>query len=211
MSGEDNFDALLDADDLLRPDSAALGFPKMIRATAREAVKAAYRAASRPTATATATETATLREHIQGILDHEYSYVMITFAGVAIFALILSIAIIFIVAKSLPKVKACMPPPGDDNGLGQNMYKCYRKTQMRFIFLILSALGCIGTFILATAKIMLLDNIDGSVDLLSIAYGVQVLTLLCTLMASHSLMNNTLLTFISNEADMEVNEWSSKL
>lgn len=76
MSGEDNFDALLDADDLLRPDSAALGFPKMIRATAREAVKAAYRAASRPTATATATETATLREHIQGILDHEYSYVM---------------------------------------------------------------------------------------------------------------------------------------
>ncbi|KAL7757792.1 hypothetical protein ACKLNR_012319 [Fusarium oxysporum f. sp. zingiberi] len=205
MSGDGNFNAFLDADGLMRPDSAAFGFPKMARAAA----KAAYRAASRPTATAT--ETATLREHVQSILDHEYSYVMITFAGVAVFALLLSIAIIFIVAKSLSKVKACMPPPGDDNGLGQNMYKCYRKAQMHFIFLILSALGCIGTSILATAKIMLLDNIDGSVDLLSIAYGVQVLTLLCTLMASHSLMNNTLLTFISNEADMEVNEWSSKL
>lgn len=74
MSGDGNFNTFLDADDLMRPDSAAFGFPKMARAAA----KAAYRAASRPTATAT--ETATLREHVQSILDHEYSYVMSMFS-----------------------------------------------------------------------------------------------------------------------------------
>ncbi|PNP84851.1 hypothetical protein FNYG_01945 [Fusarium nygamai] len=72
-------------------------------------------------------------------------------------------------------------------------------------------LGCLATFTLATAKLMLLDKIEGSADLLSVAFAVQALTLLAALLASRSLMENTLTIFMEKEADMEVNEWDPKL
>lgn len=95
--------------------------------------------------------------------------------------------------------------------LGLNLYGCYRKTQVHFIFIILFLLGCLATFTLATAKLMLLGKIEGSVDLLSIAFAVQALTFLSALLASRSLMENTVTIFEEKEADMAVNEWDPKL
>ncbi|RBA19565.1 hypothetical protein FPRO05_09668 [Fusarium proliferatum] len=63
----------------------------------------------------------------------------------------------------------------------------------------------------ATAKLMLLGKIEGSVDLLSIAFAVQALTFLSALLASRSLMENTVTIFEEKEADMAVNEWDPKL
>ncbi|KAF4954923.1 hypothetical protein FGADI_4923 [Fusarium gaditjirri] len=230
MPGQDNLDALLDPNDLLTPDPATFGLLKMARAAATETVKSAAYRAWGPTATITATETATatvtvtatgagieaekLKEYVQKILDCEDSYVMVTFAVIAGLALLLSIVTIFSASRSFSKVKASMQALGeDDNGLGQGVYKCYSKAQKNLIFLILSVLCCIATFILATANIMLLDNIDGSIIFLSVAYGAQVLTLICIIMASHSLMRNTLLntSALSEDGDLEVNAWDSKL
>ncbi|KAF5595380.1 hypothetical protein FPANT_4661 [Fusarium pseudoanthophilum] len=136
---------------------------------------------------------------------------MIAFAVLTALAALVSIAIIFTVVRSLSKVKNCMPPPGDDNGHGLNMYGSYRKAQVHFISIIMFMLGCLATFTLATAKLILLDKIEGSANLLSIAFAAQALTLLAALLASRSLMENTLTIFIEKEADMQVDEWDPKL
>ncbi|KAF5638723.1 hypothetical protein F52700_4339 [Fusarium sp. NRRL 52700] len=163
------------------------------------------------TVTETPTETPVLKQQIHCILNNEYSHVMVLFASIAVLAALVSIAIIFTVFNSFSDVKACMPPPGDDDGHGLNMYGSYRKTQMHFIFITMLLLGCIATFTLATAKIMLLGKIQGSVCLLSIAFGVQALTLLFALLASRSLVEETLTIFTEKATDMEVNEWDPKL
>ncbi|KAF4494192.1 hypothetical protein FAGAP_9673 [Fusarium agapanthi] len=206
MPGDDNSTAFLDNNDLISSGSDALGFQTMARVTATAVAKA-----TTAIVTETATETSVLKEQIDFILDNKYSHVMVIFAIVAVLAVLVSIAIIFTVISSFSKVRACMPPPGDDNGHGLNMYGCYRKAQVYFIFIIMFLLGCIATFTLATAKIMLLGKIEGSVDLLSIAFAVQALTWLSALLASRSLMDNTLTIFTEREADMEVNEWDPKL
>ncbi|KAF5722614.1 hypothetical protein FMUND_2676 [Fusarium mundagurra] len=206
MSGDNNSTAFMDNNDLIGSDSAALGFQTMARVTASALVRGAT-----ATVTETATETPVLKEQIDYILDSKYSHVMIVFAVLTGLAALVSIAIIFTVVRSFSKVRACMPPPGDDNGHGLNMYGCYRKTQVHFIFIIMFLLGCLATFTLATAKLMLLGKIEGSLDLLSIAFAVQALTFLSALLASRSLMENTLTIFIEKEADMEINEWDPKL
>ncbi|KAG5750173.1 hypothetical protein H9Q69_006471 [Fusarium xylarioides] len=182
MSGDSNSTAFLDNNDLIGSGSGAPGAPG-VRTMAR----------------------------IDFILDNKYSHVMIVFAVLAALAALVSIAIIFTVVRSFSKVRACMPPPGDDNGHGLNMYGSYRKTQVHFIFIVVFLLGCLASFTLATAKLMLLGKIEGSVDLLSIAFSVQALTLLSALLASRSLMENTLTIFMEEEADMEINEWDPKL
>ncbi|KAF5593483.1 hypothetical protein FPCIR_5262 [Fusarium pseudocircinatum] len=202
MSGDNNSTAFLDNSDLI-----GSGFQTMARVTAGAVVRGAT-----ATVTETATETSVPKQQVDYILD-------ILFAVLTALAALVSIAIIFTVVRSFSKVKGCMPPPGDDNGhvlthtvqSGLNMYGSYRKAQVHFIFIIMFMLGCLATFTLATAKLMLLDKIEGSADLLSIAFAVQALTLLATLLASRSLMENTLTIFMEKEADMEVNEWDPKL
>ncbi|KAF5691435.1 hypothetical protein FDENT_3406 [Fusarium denticulatum] len=206
MSGDNNSTAFLDNKDINSSGSGTLGFQTMARVTAGAVVRGAT-----ATATETATETSVLKQQVDYILDSKYSHVMILFAVLTALAALVSIAIIFTVARSFSKVKDCMPPPGDDNGHGLNMYGSYRKTQVHSIFIIMFLLGCLATFTLATAKLMLLDKIEGSADLLSIAFAVQALTLLAALLASRSLMENTLTIFMEKEADMEVNEWDPKL
>ncbi|KAF5537231.1 hypothetical protein FPHYL_12786 [Fusarium phyllophilum] len=206
MSGDSNSTAFLDNNDLIGSGSGAPGVQTMARVTAKVLAKGAT-----ATVTETATETSVLKKQIDFILDDKYSHVMIVFAVLAALAALVSIAIIFTVVRSFSKVRACMPPPGDDNGHGLNMYGSYRKTQVHFIFIIMFLLGCLASFTLATAKLMLLGKIEGSVDLLSIAFSVQALTLLSALLASRSLMENTLTIFMEKEADMEINEWDPKL
>ncbi|CVL00191.1 hypothetical protein FPRO06_08343 [Fusarium proliferatum] len=208
MLGDDNSTAFLDNNALIGSGSDVPGFHTMARVTARAVVKAAT---ATVTETETATETSVLREQIDFILDNEYSHLMVAFAIATGLAALVSIATIFNVVRSFSKVKASMPPPGDDNGHGLNLYGCYRKTQVHFIFIILFLLGCLATFTLATAKLMLLGKIEGSVDLLSIAFAVQALTFLSALLASRSLMENTVTIFEEKEADMAVNEWDPKL
>ncbi|KAI1025792.1 hypothetical protein LB503_006896 [Fusarium chuoi] len=195
MPGDDNSTAFLDKNSIIFSGSDVTGFQKMARVTARAVVKAAT-----ATVTETATETSVLKEQIDFV-----------FAGIAGLAALVSIAVIFSVVSSFSKVKDSMPPPGDDNGHGLNLYGCYRKTQVHFIFIIMFLLGCLATFTLATAKLMLLGKIQGSVDLLSIAFTVQALTWLSAVVASRSLMENTVTIFEEKEADMEVNEWDPKL
>ncbi|KAI1047512.1 hypothetical protein LB505_012402 [Fusarium chuoi] len=206
MPGDDNSTAFLDKNSIICSGSDVTGFQKMARVTARAVVKAVT-----ATVTETATETSVLKEQIDCLLDNEFSHVMVVFAGITGLAALVSIAVIFSVVSSFSTVKDSMPPPGDDNGHGLNLYGCYRKTQVHFIFIIMFLLGCLATFTLATAKLMLLGKIQGSVDLLSIAFTVQALTWLSAVLASRSLMENTVTIFEEKEADMEVNEWDPKL
>ncbi|KAF5237797.1 hypothetical protein FANTH_10604 [Fusarium anthophilum] len=210
MPGYDNSPTFLDNNDIISSGSDAVGFQTVARVTVTAVAKATT-ATVTVTGTATETETSVLKEQIYFILDNKYSHVMVIFAIVAALAALVSLAIIYTVISSFSKVKACMPPPGDDNGHGLNLYGCYRKAQVYFIFIIMFLLGCIATFTLATAKIMLLGKIEGSVDLLSIAFAVQALTWLSAILASRSLMDNTVTIFEEKEADMEVNEWDPKL
>ncbi|KAF5536188.1 hypothetical protein FMEXI_10453 [Fusarium mexicanum] len=212
MPGYDNSPAFLDNNDIISSGSDAVGFQTVARVTVTAVAKATTATVTvTGTATATETETSVLKEQIDFILDDKYSHVMVIFAIVAALAALVSLASIYTVISSFSNVKACMPPPGDDNGHGLNLYGCYRKAQVYFIFIIMFLLGCIATFTLATAKIMLLGKIEGSVDLLSIAFAVQTLTWLSAILASRSLMDNTVTIFEEKEADMEVNEWDPKL
>ncbi|KLP04007.1 uncharacterized protein Y057_14191 [Fusarium fujikuroi] len=206
MSRDNNSTTFLDNNSFICPSSNIPSFHTTARVTARAVVKAAT-----ATVTETETETSVLREQIDCILDNEYSHVMVAFVIATGLAALVSIATIFNVVRSFSKVKASMPSPGDDNGHGLNLYGCYRKTQVHFIFIILFLLGCLATFTLATAKLMSLGRIKGSVDLLSIVFAVQALTFLSALLASRSLMENTVTIFEGKEADMAVNEWDPKL
>ncbi|KAH7265103.1 uncharacterized protein BKA55DRAFT_535053 [Fusarium redolens] len=203
MPGDNRFDALLDSDDLMRPDPAAFDLPEMARATARAtsgaAAGAAYREAS----------TATTNEEIMGILEHQDSYLMIAFTVISFLVLLVAIILFIAVIRSARKLRNSMPSAAEDDGLGQSLYKSFRNTQIHLFFVIMSLFACLGVFILVTAELIKLDNIDGSQTYLGILFGVQMATMAFALGTSLSLMGRFPAIFQMDEGAMELGTFSS--
>jgi hypothetical protein len=73
----------------------------------------------------------------------------------------------------------------------------------------MSLFACLGVFILVTAELIKLDNIDGSQTYLGILFGVQMATMAFALGTSLSLMGRFPAIFQMDEGAMELGTFSS--